>query len=155
MRSLLVGGLVVGFALLLPSAAQACSCAGSEDPEKQAKMVLDYSDGAFIGILKSKRELGSGSGPLGESLFTYRVRDGFGVRLNKRIKLRTSDSSASCGLPGRVGRKYALGISGKPGDWSSSLCSFMQPKALRAVAGRGAKASRSGASSTRPPCDRA
>jgi len=104
--------------------------------------VLESSDGAFIGVLQSKRDIPD-PGLIGRSLFTYRVRDAFGARLGETVKIRTADNSASCGLYGRVGKKYALGIYGKPGEWGSGLCSFMKPKALRSVAGEGKASKRS------------
>ncbi len=75
-------------------------------------------------------------------MFTYRVRQSFGARLDDRIKLDSTTDDGSCGLRSNKGRKVALGIDRQRRGWSSNLCSYMEPKALRAVAGeRGGRGS--------------
>ncbi len=139
-RRPIVVALLAGVLLLvLPSAAQACSCVGFENPEDQARSVLGYSDAAFIGSLVSVRELGAETEPgqpglPPDAIFRFRVRSSFGSNLGSFVRVRSSTESAACGLGQTEGRKIALGLSGRQGAWRSGSCSYMDPSSLRKVA---------------------
>ena len=133
LRGFLGVGLAFVLLLLAPGGALGCSCAVEENPKAQARAVLGWSDAAFIGSLVSVREIEGGS-PFEQAIFRYRVRSSYEKDLGRFVRVRASTLGASCGLGRQKGRKIALGLSGRPGRWSSGLCSYIQPKALRAVA---------------------
>ena len=138
MRAVIV---MAGLAALaaFPSSAAACSCGTTGSPLEDAKLTLDRSDAAFIGILKSVRVIDDGIAP-GEpapppdAIFRYRVRRDFGADLGRYVRVAGGTSSAACGLPVDEGRKYAMGLTGRRGNWTSNLCSLVAPNALRQAA---------------------
>jgi hypothetical protein len=116
--------------LVLPAGAQACSCATTGSAREDARTILEFSDGAFIGKLRSVRAISPD-----RSVFRYRVAREFQTKLGAHVKVESSTSSASCGLNAVIGQRVALGIVKSRGSWTSNLCSYMKPRALRAVAG--------------------
>jgi hypothetical protein len=137
--------LTAGFAsallaLVLPAGAQACSCAATGSPREDARAILERSDAAFIGVLRSVKVLspepepGEVVGP-DRAVFKFRVTRSFEADLGARVKVKSTTDSAACGLLTTPGHRIALGLTKRRGSWSSSLCSYMKPRALRAVAG--------------------
>ena len=119
--------------IALPTGAQACSCASTGSPRDDARAILAGSDAAFIGVLRSVRPT-EDQGLDREAVFRYRVRHAYGAEFGPFVRLVAGRVSASCGLAAREGRRYALGIYRRRGEWTSNLCSYMRPRALRAVA---------------------
>jgi hypothetical protein len=137
-------GLLAATALLAaaPGVAQACTCASTGSAREDARAVLKDADAAFTGRLISVKEIDDGippgqPAPPPDAIFRYRVLRDFNGPLGKFVKVRSSTEGAACGLPVRKGRKYALGIYGRPKRWSSGLCSLVRPRALRKVATAG------------------
>ena len=112
--------------LLVPSTAFACSCASTGSARDDARFILENSDAAFIGVLKSVREIDDGTPPGepapvgGEAVFRYRVRHDYGAPLARFVKVEAQTEGATCGLPRGRG-KYALGINRSSGRWISGL----------------------------------
>ena len=124
---------------LAPGVAQACTCASSGSAREDARAVLENADAAFTGRLVSVKEIDDGipagqPAPPPDAIFRYRVLRDFKGRLATYVKVRSSTSGGTCGLPTDKGRKYGLGIYGRPKRWSSGLCSLVSPRALRKVA---------------------
>ena len=69
-----------------------------------------------------------------DAIFRYRVREAFGANLGRFVRVRSNLGGSVCGLGQQEGRKIALGLDGRKGKWTSDLCSYMDPKALREVA---------------------
>ena len=145
--SALVGAALL--ALIVPAAAHACSCASYGSPRDDARAILAGSDGAFIGVLKSVRRTSSEPQP-GEltgpdrAVFKYRVRESFDAKLGDFVTLNSTTDDGICGLSSGKGYKVALGIYRHRDGWTSGSCSYMRPKALRAVAGEPSGRSRLG-----------
>jgi hypothetical protein len=125
--------------LALPAAAHACSCATAGSPRDDARAILDRSDAAFIGELRSVKvtspepKSGEVTGP-DRAVFKFRVAKSFGTNLGRRVRVKSTTDSAACGLLTNTGRRVALGLTERSGSWSANLCSYMRPRALRAVA---------------------
>jgi len=141
MRSTVAAGAFAVFAVFvwLPSSAAACSCASTGSQVEDARLILAETDAAFIGVLKTVRAIGDEprngeATPAGKAVFRYRVRRDFGKDLGRFVRVLSSGSSAACGLPARIGRKYAVGITGRRGRWNSNLCDTTRPRALRRAA---------------------
>jgi hypothetical protein len=146
----------VALCLIGAEQAAACSCAGptkDQTVEEYVRERAKQSDGVVIAkLLRVKKH--PGASPFGEATFTYLVKRSFKhlkrLPAGKRIRIDSSLSSASCGLPQREGRRTGMFLERFEGHWASSLCSLIDAGALRA-AYRGKGASRL-ASSARPWC---
>ena len=123
--------------LCAPATAEACSCATSGSPREDAREILASSDAAVIGVLRSVRPVDQSPGPVagGEAIFRYRLKRDYKAPLGRFVRVRASTDGASCGLPTGEGKRYALGLAGEAGDWSSGLCALMRPRAQRRIAG--------------------
>jgi hypothetical protein len=118
--------------------ALACSCV----PPRPAAQ-LKASDGAFIGRLVAIREPDPPAE--GEPVvsgdpvdYVYRVgrvyKRGPGLRRGRRVRVRSSRSSASCGLPSGRGRLYGLFLERRNRRWHSNLCQVVTPAQMRRAA---------------------
>jgi len=147
LASAFVGAVLL--VLIIPAAAHACSCADYGSPRDDARAILEGSDGAFIGVLKSVRvtspdpQPGEVTGP-DRAVFKYRVRQSFEAKLGDFVTLNSTTDDGICGLSSGKGYKVALGIYRHRDGWTSGSCSYMRPKALRAVAGEPSGRSRLG-----------
>ena len=118
------------------AAAQACSCLAIA-PETR----FEQSDGAVIGRLVEVV-------PRSEQVatFRYRVREVFkgGRRIEEGqlLSLRSSTSSAACGLPKREGRRFGVFLRRENRHWSATLCDVTTPQGMRAAAAAAGQASR-------------
>ena len=115
--------------------AAACSCVPVDAQS------LRKSDAAVIAKLKRIEPIGQAEGSpapgAGQARFVYRVRRSLkGRRLDRgeHFSVRASTSGASCGLPTGVGRRYGLLLGRESGRWTASLCSVLEPEALRDLA---------------------
>ncbi len=144
-RTAAVGLAASGLLLVLsPGVAQACTCAATGSAREDARLVLEDADAAFTGKLVSVKEIDDGippgePAPPPDAIFRYRVLRDFKASLGSYVKVRSSTSGGACGLPANKGRKYGLGIYGRPRHWSSGLCSLVQPRALRRAARSGSE----------------
>jgi hypothetical protein len=118
--------------------ALACSCV---PPRPVAQ--LKASDGAFIGRLVAIRDPDPPAE--GEPVvsgdpvdYVYRVgrvyKRGPGLRRGRRVRVRSSRSSASCGLPSGRGRLYGLFLERRNRRWHSNLCQVVTPAQMRHAA---------------------
>ncbi|HEU4906470.1 MAG TPA: hypothetical protein VFT19_10210 [Solirubrobacterales bacterium] len=64
------------------------------------------------------------------AVYRYRVRRvykrGAGLRRGRIVSVRSTRSSAACGLPKRKGRRYGLLLSRQRGGWTSGLCGLLR-----------------------------
>ena len=115
--------------------ALACSCV----PPRPAAQ-LKASDGAFVGRLVAIRDpdppaegepVGSGD-PVD---YVYRVgrvyKRGPGLLRGRRVRVRSTRDSASCGLPSGRGRLYGLFVERHNRGWHSNLCQVVTPAQMR------------------------
>ena len=143
-RRLAALALAAGIPLLAADSALACSCV----PPRPAAQ-LKASDGAFIGRLVAIREvdppaerepIGSGD-PVD---YVYRVgrvyKRGPGLRRGRRVRVRSTRDSASCGLPRGKGRLYGLFLERHHRRWHSNLCQVVTPAQMRSAAEGGSGA---------------
>lgn len=69
------------------------------------------------------------------AVYRYRVRRvykrGAGLRRGRIVSVRSTRSSASCGLPKRKGRRYGLLLSWQRGGWTSGLCGLLRRAQVR------------------------
>jgi hypothetical protein len=101
--------------------------------------VLKDADAAFTGKLVSVKKIDDGippgePAPPPDAIFRYRVLRDYKAPLGAYVKVRSSTSGGACGLAPDKGRKYGIGIYGRPKRWGSGLCSVVRPRALRRVA---------------------
>ncbi len=125
---------VLAGALALPAAASACSCVAPQPAEQ-----LREADGAVVARLLAVRPVGDGL----DANFVYRtglVVKGDGLRRGRRLVLRSSRSSAACGLPTDVGGLQGMFLSRTRGRWGASLCSLTTRRVLRRLDGGAAPA---------------
>ena len=140
MKRLVVGMVGALFLLAFPSGASACSCAAPESDREAAHAALRHSDLAFIGVLRAVRRIGEPpepgeSAPPGNAFFRYRVIHAYGGDPGRFVRVRSSLSTASCGLSRRKGARTAMGADrARDGALEAGLCSLVSPRALRRAA---------------------
>lgn len=130
MRRPAIAAVVVLGALVFTGSAQACSCA----PTAPGKAMRE-ADAAIVGSLVKvvpRNRL--------QADYRYRVRRvfkrGAGIRRGRVVAVRSSRSSAACGLPKRVGRRYGLLLARGKRHWLGGLCGLMRPRQLGSRAWR-------------------
>jgi hypothetical protein len=107
-------------------AAHACSCAPIND-----KQAMRVSDGAFVGrLLSVKRVEGDDSA----ARYRYRVLRRYKGRMGDFVTVRSAFDEATCGLPKKIGNRYALYLDRRGRRWTSSLCMRTTPRAMRRAA---------------------
>ena len=126
-RSALVSAMA---AFLLFAALEApalgCSCNVGT-----AKDLIKITPASFIGRLESFRPLGDS---FGRGRYRYSVKQSFERDLGSSVILKAGIQTTACGLPKKVGKKIALGLTGKPGNWASGMCYRTSISGLRAAA---------------------
>lgn len=153
---LLLFALVLLAALLLPAArASACSCAGPPPGEERDfyREALHNADGAIVGKLLRKRSAG-GDDSSRRAIYVYRVTRAFKAKRrlgNRRVRVRSSASGASCGIEQPVGTRGGLFLHRDRGRWTSGLCSQVSPADLRRAAKRPGSGERR-PTAAQPPC---
>ena len=137
--------VVAATALSLAGAdgASACSCASGHWSK-----VFRNSPGAVTARLESKTSVNQIRAD-----FTYRLtavwKGPDRLEEGGSITMRTYKSEASCGLPGRVGKRYGLFLYRAHGKLTSNLCLVVSPRRMRRVAHR---VSRGGSSAKAATC---
>lgn len=111
---LVVACALVTLAALAGSAkpAHACSCI-PPDP----KAFLARADGAFVGTLENRLDLGDG-----RALFTFRVERSVKGALGATVDVESASNGAACGLEASVGGRIGLFLARDGTRWTSSLC---------------------------------
>jgi hypothetical protein len=114
-----IAALVLLGGLVFAGDAAACSCAPLKRGEK-----VRQADAAFAGTLVKVVPRGPD-----RALFRYRVwrvfKRGLGIRRGRVVGVRGARSSAACGLPKRLGRRYRLALSRVRGGWTAGSCSLL------------------------------
>ena len=137
-RGLVVTAVAIGVSLLGADAAMACSCVPPNERE-----YLKELDGAFVGRLVAVRVVdpppqGEGISSADATDYIYRVRrvykHGPGLRRGHRVRVRSVRDEATCGLPARRGRIYALFLQRRNHRWHSNLCLTTTPRRMRRAA---------------------
>ena len=138
MRRIAVAAVALGIPLLSADAAMACSCVPPDEQE-----LLKDSDGAFVGRLVAVRVVdppaeGEPIGSGDPTDYIYRVRRvykrGPGLRRGHRVRVRSVRDEATCGLPARKGRLYALFLERRNHRWRSNLYLTTTPRRMRRAA---------------------
>lgn len=135
MKRLLILTLLAGTMVVMGGRASfACSCAVG-DPGS----ALAESDAAFVGRLVSKEApKGEGGGMFssGEQV-TYRFSVERSVKgeLGKTVDVEAAVEGASCGIEAAPGQRIGLLLYGSKAQWTSNLCSQMDPDVLIRGAG--------------------
>jgi hypothetical protein len=117
-------------AILLPSAASACSCLGIDNP----RAVLASAPGAFVGVIE--RVVGDGgSGGEDETEFHFRVEHAVKGGMGETVVVHSRGNGGMCGLEGKVGQRKAMFLAkDADGRWTSSLCRGISPERLLSAA---------------------
>jgi hypothetical protein len=135
MKRLLILTLLAGTMVVMGGRASfACSCAMG-DP----RSALAESDAAFVGRLMSKEApKGEGGGIFssGEQVtYTFSVERSVKGELGKTVDVEAAVEGASCGIEAEPGQRIGLLLYGSAPQWTSNLCSQMDPDALIRAAG--------------------
>lgn len=121
----MVAAVVFLGVLAFAASAQACSCART--PLSSAMRDADAAIvGKLIEVVPRDRLRAD---------YRYRVqriyKPGEGIRPDAVVAVRTSRSSAACGLPAQTGRSYGLLLTRAEERWSGALCGMFSPGQLR------------------------
>lgn len=134
-----IAGLALLLALLLPSAAWACSCIPPGSPEEEATR----ADHVFVGDVVSVRPIETISwwrrlliriglaeeAPEGppEYAVSFRDVDAFKGARVAGFTVRTTDSGGLCGYPFRTGQRYVVYAREHRGVPYAGICSLTGP----------------------------
>ncbi len=123
---LFLAGVVAAVAVVAATAtpAHACSCA-MPDP----RSLLAQTDGAFVGRLIERRDLGDG-----RAVFTFRVERRVKGAMGTTVDVESASNGAACGLETTIGARIGLFLERSAGRWTSSLCWQVSPDDLLAAA---------------------
>ena len=123
---LFLAGVVAGVAVVAATAnpAYACSCV-IPDP----RTLLAQTDGAFVGRLTARRDLGDG-----RALFTFHVERRVKGAIGSTVEVESASNGAACGLETTIGARIGLFLERRAGRWTSSLCWQVTPEDLLAAA---------------------
>jgi hypothetical protein len=102
---------------------RACSCA-LPDP----RAALARADGAFVGVLESRRESGQ------EAVLVFRVERRLKGAMGGVVTVVTASNSAACGIELAQGARVGLVLERMGGAWHGSLCAQFEPAELLAAA---------------------
>ena len=126
-RCLALAAAVLTLALVAAETALACSCVPI-DPESR----VEEADGAVIARLLAVEPVGSFS-----ARFVYRTGRVYKgrprLKRGRRLVVRSSRSSASCGLSQNVGRLTGLFLYRERGRWTSNSCNEVTPAQMRSL----------------------
>jgi hypothetical protein len=117
-------------ALVFAGSAEACSCAPIAPRE-----ALERADAAIVGRLVAIV-------PRGDLRADYRYkvqrvyRGGGRIKRGRVIAVRSASRPSACALPRRIGRSYGLFLVWGEGRWTGGVCGVVEPRRLRAAAGR-------------------
>jgi hypothetical protein len=129
-RVAIVAVSVALLGLVFAGGALACSCAPASPAESLAE-----SDAAVVGRLLAVEPRGASRAQYRyEVLRVYRGRDA--IERGSVLKVHSPRSSAACGLPDGIGRRFGLFLLGAAGRWTSGLCGVISPRRLAAAAGK-------------------
>ncbi len=125
-RALLAIGAVAVVAALSAAVepARACSCI-PPDPW----VFLKQSDGAFVGRLTSRDDIGEGRARL-----TFSVERAVKGQIGASVDVLTANNGAACGIEASDGQRIGLFLSREDGRWTGTLCWQVAPEDLLAAA---------------------
>ena len=123
---LFLAGVLAAVAVVAATAtpAHACSCAVPD-----ARSLLAQTDGAFVGRLIERRDLGGG-----RAVFTFRVERRVKGSMGSTVDVESASNGAACGLETTIGARIGLFLERRAGRWTSSLCWQVSPDDLLAAA---------------------
>ena len=123
---LFLAGVLAAVAVVAATAtpAHACSCAVPD-----ARSLLAQTDGAFVGRLIERRDLGDG-----RAVFTFRVERRVKGAMGTTVDVESASNGAACGLETTIGARIGLFLERRAGRWTSSLCWQVSPDDLLAAA---------------------
>ena len=104
--------------------ARACSCI-PPDPWSYLKQ----ADGAFVGRLISREDLGAGRARL-----TFGVERAVKGNIGSSVDVVTPSNGAACGIETSVGQRIGLFVWREDGQWKGILCWQVAPEDLLAAA---------------------
>jgi hypothetical protein len=133
-RAMAIAGM--SLAVLLPTAEAAMACSCSYIPPKRK---LAESKGAVTARLLEVKRLAEGGSSNGLADFVYRtgrVVSGArrGLKRGRRLVVRSTTSSASCGLSTEAGRDSGLFLTRSGGRWAGNLCDQVSAGQMRRLA---------------------
>jgi hypothetical protein len=136
-RAIVTAGMSLAVVLLTAEAAMACSCAYISPKTKLAE-----SEAAVTARLLALKRLDEGASPSGLADFVYRTGRvvkglGRGLKRGRRLVVRSTTSSASCGLSTDPGGLTGLFLMRSRGRWAGNLCDQISAAQMRRLA-RGA-----------------
>jgi hypothetical protein len=111
--------------------AWACSCLPyPDDPREAVQRAWDQSDAVLSGTVSAQRPISAADAPSGIEVTLDVARRWKGPD-GTQMKIRTSDSSASCGYSFETGAQYLVFASrdSENGQYSTGLCSLTRPLA--------------------------
>jgi hypothetical protein len=125
-KALLVIGAVVVVAALAAAVepARACSCI-PPDPWT----FLKQADGAFVGRLTGREDIGEGRARL-----TFSVERAVKGQIGASVDVVTANNGAACGIETSVGQRIGLFVAREDGHWTGTLCWQVSPEDLLAAA---------------------
>jgi hypothetical protein len=104
--------------------ARACSCI-PPDPWSYLKQ----ADGAFVGRLVSREDIGAGRARL-----TFSVEKAVKGNIGSSVDVVTPNNGAACGIETSVGQRIGLFVAREDGRWTGTLCWQVAPEDLLAAA---------------------
>lgn len=136
MNSALKAAMVLTLTLSLPSAAFACSC---REPTAD---LIDEANAVFVGEVIAVAKPATNQG-VGRHIAKLTVIADFKNATAQALSVRTSSSSASCGVGFSVGRRYLILAYEHEGSLHTGLCTALDAgselarKLIKALAARG------------------
>jgi hypothetical protein len=126
-RALLVAGIALASSQLFTPSALACKCM-MPPPEAAREHAAAVFEGQVTDIVD---EPGANGSSMGKKLVTLSlVRTWKGVEKEEVVKVRTSDSSASCGIDFEKGKSFLVYASqGESGGLEAGACGRTRPMA--------------------------
>lgn len=127
----------LGTSALRPAApAVACSCVRVDD--RSLAEVVATADGAFVGTVR--RIDGPGAiAPFflynADAAYHFDVEGVAAGRIGRQVVVHAGTQGASCGLELQAGDRVGLFVSRDDDEWTSGLCSMVDPDELAALAG--------------------
>ena len=124
-RRLLILALLTAATLIGAGAdrASACSCADSDPRDR-----VEAGEPALIGrVVEATR---NPADPYALARYVVRVERALNVRLGRRVTLRSSPFSSSCGVEWNEGRRIATFLYRARGRWMTGLCNVVAPHEL-------------------------
>jgi hypothetical protein len=113
---LLLIGLMLG-GLMIPDAAQACSCLRPPEPWEARAEAAAVFTGTVTRVVEEDYRL----------RVTFRVDNNWKGRASEQVFVSTASSTSACGIPFREGREYIVYADMHGNDLSTNMCTRTAP----------------------------